>query len=172
MSVLKKRLPRILVTIGIALLITLYIIDFSSTLDFTIQTNYDIEHDDLDAFLFKTESDVFIQATERDNHRFSLYVYGLNVTADEINIQIPKNGTALVVAENITYFAETVDIPSNGLYLIYMAPVDTLPIRVHATITRVGTSLTIFLIGLITISVGAFIIIVDEFLPMFLSERK
>ena len=172
MSFLKKRLPKILVVIGLTFLLSLYTINLSSTLDFNYQANHNIIDDGLTSYVFKTQSNIFIQANERNGHRFSLYVFELNATSGEVNTQIDQNGTVLVAAENVTSFEGTVVIPKNGFYLMYVAPVDTIRIAVHVIVTQIGINLTIFLIGVITLCTGLIILLFNEILPVLISGPK
>ena len=172
MPFLKKRLPKILVVVGLTLLLTLYTINLSSTLDFNYQANYNIVDGGLTSYVFKAQSNVFIQANERNGRRFSLYVFELNTTSGEVNTQIDQSGTVLVAAENVTSFEGTIVIPKNGFYLMYVTPVNTLRITVHITVTQIGINLTIFLTGAITLCTGLLIILFNEILPVLLSESQ
>ena len=172
MSFLKKRIPMILVVIGITLLLTLYLVNFSSTLTFSYPVNHNIEDDGLTGYMFKAQNDIFIRANEREGHRFSLYVFDLNVTTSEVDIQIPQNGTALIAVENVTSLEVAVVIPKNGFYLIYVTPANMLPITVRATIIMTGLNFTIFLIGIITLGTGVFILFFNEILPVLTSGPK
>jgi len=172
MSFLKKRIPMILAVIGITLLLTLYLVNFSSTLSFSYPANHNIEDDGLTGYMFKAQNDIFIRANEREGHRFSLYVFDLNVTTSDVDIQTPQNGTALISVENVTSFEATVVIPKNGFYLIYVAPSNTLPITVRVTVVMSGLNFTIFLTGIISLGIGILILLFNEILPVLISGPK
>ena len=172
MSVLKVRFPKILIVLGFTLLLVSHIIDYSSTIGFGYGPSHDIEDDGVIGYMFKAQNNIFVSAWERDGHRFSLYIYYLNTTATVIELQIPQNVTALVIAENITSFEEIVMIPANAIYLIYVAPTDTLPITVRVKVTAAGLQFTVALFGMINIGIGVIILVVHEILPIFLARPK
>jgi hypothetical protein len=158
MSILKIRLPKAFIIIGLTLLI------FSSLGDphWDRRSSVHVGNGSYGVCLFSTTCSISMKVEDQDNKRFSLYVVTYSDALEILNTTSLENVTPILIRENITSFNQIVEIWSVGIYGIVVTPTRTSQVTVSVRLRVIYPQNTTFVPGLILASAGLLIIGLPE----------